>query len=48
METSLRLTVDCVITGEAGEIVLIRWNHAPFKDSYALPGGMRSVCGIFR
>jgi 8-oxo-dGTP diphosphatase len=39
METSPRLTVDCVIAGEAGEIVLIRRNHAPFKDSYALPGG---------
>jgi 8-oxo-dGTP diphosphatase len=43
METSLRLTVDCVITGEAGEIVLIRRNHAPFKDSYALPGGFVEV-----
>jgi 8-oxo-dGTP diphosphatase len=37
------LTVDCVITGEAGEIVLIRRNHAPFKDSYALPGGFVEV-----
>jgi 8-oxo-dGTP diphosphatase len=43
METSPRLTVDCVITGEAGEIVLIRRNHAPFKDSYALPGGFVEV-----
>jgi 8-oxo-dGTP diphosphatase len=39
METSPRSTVDCVIAGEAGEIVLIRRNNAPFKDSYALPGG---------
>jgi 8-oxo-dGTP diphosphatase len=43
METSPRLTVDCVITGEVGEIVLIRRNHAPFKDSYALPGGFVEV-----
>ena len=43
MERSLRLAVDCVITDEAGDIVLIRRKHEPFKDSYALPGGFVEV-----
>jgi 8-oxo-dGTP diphosphatase len=43
MEGSPRLTVDCVITDEAGDIVLIRRKHEPFKDSFALPGGFVEV-----
>jgi 8-oxo-dGTP diphosphatase len=43
MENSPRLTVDCVITDEAGDIVLIRRKHEPFKDSFALPGGFVEV-----
>jgi 8-oxo-dGTP diphosphatase len=43
MERSPRLAVDCVITDEAGDIVLIRRKHEPFKDSYALPGGFVEV-----
>ncbi len=43
MERSLRLAVDCVITDEAGDIVLIRRKHEPFKDNYALPGGFVEV-----
>ncbi len=43
MESSPRLTVDCVITDEAEDIVLIRRKHEPFKDSYALPGGFEEV-----
>jgi 8-oxo-dGTP diphosphatase len=36
---SPRLAVDCVVTDAAGNIVLIKRKHEPFKDSYALPGG---------
>jgi len=34
-----RLATDCVISDEAGNVVLIRRKHEPFKGSYALPGG---------
>jgi 8-oxo-dGTP diphosphatase len=43
MVRSPRLTVDCVITNDEGDIVLIRRKHEPFKDSYALPGGFVEV-----
>jgi 8-oxo-dGTP diphosphatase len=36
---SPRLTVDCMVTDDAGNIVLIKRKHEPFKDAYALPGG---------
>jgi 8-oxo-dGTP diphosphatase len=40
---SPQLAVDCVITDEAGNIVLIKRKHEPFKDAYALPGGFVEV-----
>ncbi|MGA7383339.1 MAG: NUDIX hydrolase [Methylocella sp.] len=36
---SPRLAVDCVVTDDEGNIVLIKRKHEPFKDAYALPGG---------
>ena len=40
---SPKLAVDCVITDEVGNIVLIKRKHEPFKDEYALPGGFVEV-----
>lgn len=34
-----RLAVDCVISDDAGRIVLIRRKNEPFAGEYALPGG---------
>ncbi|MGH6842671.1 MAG: NUDIX domain-containing protein, partial [Methylocella sp.] len=40
---SPQLAVDCVITDEAGHIVLVKRKHEPFKGAYALPGGFVEV-----
>jgi 8-oxo-dGTP diphosphatase len=36
---SPQLAVDCVISDNAGNIVLIKRKREPFKGAYALPGG---------
>jgi 8-oxo-dGTP diphosphatase len=40
---SPRLTVDCVISDAAGNIVFVRRKYDPFKGSYALPGGFVEI-----
>ena len=37
------LTVDCVVIDRAGRLLLIKRGRAPFKGSYALPGGFVDV-----
>ena len=37
------LTTDCVVFDARGYVLLIRRKHAPFKGSYALPGGFVDV-----
>jgi 8-oxo-dGTP diphosphatase len=38
-----RLTTDCVISDQAGRVLLIRRKNEPFKGAYALPGGFVDV-----
>jgi 8-oxo-dGTP diphosphatase len=42
METP-RLTVDCVISDAAGNIVFVKRKYDPFKGSFALPGGFVEI-----
>ena len=36
----IKLTVDSIILTEGNEIVLVRRNYEPFKDYWAIPGGI--------